>query len=34
LQLQNSESEKRRANERSKILSDAYRKIKAGYAKR
>lgn len=34
LQLQNSDSEKRRANERSKILSDAYRKIKAGYAKK
>ncbi len=34
LQSQNSEQEKRRATERSKIVSDAYRKIKASYAKR
>ncbi len=34
LQSQNSEQEKRRATERSKIISDAYRKIKASYAKR
>ncbi|KAL3785439.1 hypothetical protein ACHAW5_010919 [Stephanodiscus triporus] len=34
LQSQNSEKEKRRATERSKIISDAYRKIKASYAKR
>ena len=34
LQSHNSEQGKRRATERSKIISDAYRKIKAGYAKR
>jgi hypothetical protein len=34
LQFQNLEHEKRRATKQSKIISDAYRKIQASYAKR
>jgi len=33
LQSQASEKEKRRATERSKLISDAYRKVKASFKK-